>query len=165
MGLTDLFYPNLPGANSTMDSSTSASLRTPSAPIMTSPSRTTYTMVSSLPPTTPSSMISATSLSRAPGEPLLDYMHKLLEELRACLLSDAKIKENSMCSKIEKLEEELEVLCVESEFLRRNASQEVLEDLAVFLSSWKTEKMAKEAEKRKKLEAENATEALKNMSI
>ena len=46
---------------------------------------------------------------RAPGEPLLDYMHKLPEELRACLLSDAKIKENSMCSKIEKLEEELEV--------------------------------------------------------
>ena len=59
----------------------------------------------------------------------------------------------------------MQVLCVESEFLRRNASQEVLEDLAVFLSSWKTEKMAKEAEKRKKLEAENATEALKNMSI
>ena len=46
---------------------------------------------------------------RAPDEPILDYMHKLLEELRACLLSDAKIKENSMCSKIEKLEEELEV--------------------------------------------------------
>ena len=59
----------------------------------------------------------------------------------------------------------MQVLCVEAEFLRRNAPQEVLEDLAEFVSSWKAEKMAKEAEKKGKSQTEKATMALNNMSL